>query len=277
MNLHWVTSFAVDMLKDSGKPLVESFVRTQTAGTLFVMAEGVKDLSPLAAPNVLPLPLERSEMLRKFLATEADWIPKHLGGKHHGHCQCPGGPYGPHDKKHTMPCIGQWFCRNASRWFRKQAALQMAGDYVGQTRLAKGKPADDAEDVWIWVDADCRFERRIPSLVVRSWFVDQAALFYHRDKRDVLEAGVVGYWPSRGAHKLINWVFECFMSGRWHGLSRWDDCYALQKAMEKNPDVRCVDIACGVGDNAKVIDFGPVGPWIRHDKGRHGRKLNIMK
>ena len=51
-----------------------------------------------------------------FLKEQADWIPKHLGGNHHGKCLCPGGPFtNPHDKRHKMPCINHWFCRNASR------------------------------------------------------------------------------------------------------------------------------------------------------------------
>ncbi len=265
MNLVWVTSFAQDMYKVSGKPLIDSYVNTRSDGQLVCVVEGVR---PTPARNVSVVEFNRDGILPVFLKRWAEFIPRALGGTNPGVCRCPGGPLAVHDKKHVMPCIGHWFCRNASRWFRKIAALTQ----VDLALREKGV----VDPVLIWIDADCRFQRRVPMMTVRSWFVDGAAIFYHKDKRAFLEAGVVGYWMDRGADIVLARMTECYMSGEWVKMPRWDDCCCLQTAMAARPDVKSIDIACGIGDHSKVIDFGPVGPWVGHFKGRHGRQLGIM-
>lgn len=274
MKLCWITSFSDDMYRVSGKPLIESFAVSETQGHLYVVTEGPTAIGS-KHKNVTQIRFGQGEeagedILSTWLRRFADRIPRDLGGKNAGNCTCPGGPLGPHDKRHKMPCIAHWFCRNASRWFRKPAAIAEVG------RVLNVKPNDPEDYVFVWVDADCRFVRRVPQLVVETWFLDHAAVFYHRDKRPVMEAGIVGYWMNRGAHHVLEWMLDCYMHGGWTGLQRWDDSYVLQKAIEKTPGVACVDIACGVGEHAKVIDHGPIGPWIVHLKGTHGRKLGIM-
>jgi hypothetical protein len=163
-------------------------------------------------------------------------------------------------------CVGAWFNRNASRWFRKMAALRAAAEaYKSHSDLCL-----------VWVDADCEFANPVDERVVASWFAG-TAVFYHKSKRPVLEAGVVGYNLAAGAEPILRWMLECYDSGNYRGLVRWDDSYVLQKAIEKNPDVPVADLASFVGENAQVIPYGPVGPYIVHAKGRHGRVLGIMK
>lgn len=269
----WVTSFGKDMLKCSGRPLIESFTTSQSEGHLLVYAEGcAAELRAKALPqNVTVVDLDADDWLRQWLGFNADVIPEALGGSLESpECRCPGGPLDPHSRNHKMPCPGHWFCKNASRWFRKQASLR---DALAQAREGSFKKAE----VIVWVDSDCRFVKKVTGGVLRNWFPDSAGVFYHRSKRPVLEAGVVGYFLNRGGARVINYVLDQFWTGNYRSYERWDDCMALQLAMAKLKDVKTADLATKVGEHAAVIDHSPVGKFIQHDKGRHGRKLGIMK
>lgn len=266
MKLVWVTSFGKDMLAPSGRPLIKSFAASGSEGKLVVYAEGcAAELRAAGLPKTVEVvDLSAAPWLAPWLEFNADVIPAALGGRLAApECRCKGGPFSPHAKEHRMPCPGHWFCKNASRWFRKIAALRHA-------RAAN-------PDALVWVDADCRFRRPVTARAARGWFRDQAAVFYHKSKRPVMEAGVIGYHLGRGAGRVLDWIEDCYWGGAYKALDRWDDSYVIQKALEKCRDVRAVDLATKVGPHATVIDFGPVGEYIFHDKGRHGRKLGIMK
>lgn len=265
MEIAWVTSFPAKLRSVSGKPLIKSYVTHKVCGHMFAAVEGGITGLPAHPERVTYLDLDQDAFLQNWLKRETSRIPRVLGGQHPGKCECPGGPLDPHSTKHKMPCLGQWFNHHASRWFRKVAALAAVGRSLG-----------DQCPILIWIDADCSFRRTVSAAVARSWFRD-AAVFYHKNRRPVLEAGVVGYWLARGADRILRRVVDLYANGGYASLPRWDDSYVLQAAMAETPKIRTVDLASRKGPHAAVIPYGPLGPFITHDKGRHGRKLGIFK
>lgn len=260
----YVTSFSAD-ISASGFELLESFGSCRVQGHMLIAHEGVSAFpAGRSKPDwAITHDLDKDEFLRNWLVANRPYIPEHLGGTAKG-CQCPNGPYGPHDKKrHRLPCVGYWFCRNASRWFRKVVALRFA---------LQLKP-----EYIVWVDADCRFLKQVRVEHVKSWF-QQHDVFYFKSQRPVMETGIVGYdvRPGHRGRDVIRSVQLCYTSGDYRRLIRWDDSYVTQKAIAAT-GVRAVDLATRVGEHGAVIEYSPVGQYIMHDKGRHGRKLGIMK
>lgn len=259
--LLWVSSCGPDMWAASGKTLVSTFLKTKTDGLLAVGLEGAAVLPPPRDSRVEFWDLGADPWLAAWLARNADLIPTHLGGRHPGVCRCPGGPLDVHDKRHRMPCIGHWFNRNAARWFRKIAALKAA--------LARYPDRDTV----VWVDSDVVFRRPTTADHVAGWFHRTKACFYLKNKRPVLEAGVVGYKLPQ-AKPLLDALFARYESGRFRTDPRWDDCYQLQKALDE-AKVPAADLAYAVGPNAKVVESSAVGPFLAHGKGQH-RAAGVM-
>ncbi len=262
----WVTSFAQDMYEASGKQLIETFIRNNVVGDLLLATESVVTI--LNQPkNILHHHLEDDTYLTDWLKHNEDVIPQHLGGKHPGTCACPGGPFDIHDKRHTLPCLGYWFNRNASRWFRKIAAQRVA---VSIAELHN-------YDTLIWIDADSRFKKTVTEADVAAWFkTPQTAAFCLKNKRPIMESGVLGFRLKLDGHSIIRDVVECYRSGDFRRMKRWDDSAVYQWFFDR-AQVPVVDIAYGVGDHAAVVPHSLLNPFLAHDKGKHGRKLGIMK
>lgn len=268
MNVLWVTSFAHDMWEASGRDMLQSFLSTNTLGSVFVGAENV-DFRAFPAvtnnPKVLIHAIDKDPLLVKTLVDNKDVIPLHLGGRHsRPECRCKGGPFPPHYKHHKMPCVGHWFNKNFFRWFRKLVTLDAA---------FKQHPTTD---VVIWVDSDCRFIRSVTEAAVFGWF-NGAGCFYFKNKRPVMEAGIVGYNKHAGGRTLFDVFLARYTSKKFRNDQRWDDSYQLQLAIaEVSALVNSVDLAMSVGAHAAVVDDSVVGSYIVHSKGRHGRKMKIM-
>lgn len=266
----WTTAFASDMFAPSGRPLLESFLAHHVVGDMLVATEGIdKHEISAVAPCLMHYDLDKDTFLSDWLRNNADIIPEHLGGKHHGRCECPGGPFDVHDKRHKMPCVGHWFNRNTSRWFRKIAA-QRAALSVAELHNY---------DVLIWLDADCRFRRAVTADDVNGFFKGQQnAVFYLKNRRPVMEAGVLGFRLRLSGDIAVRAVVENYRSGTFRRLKRWDDSAVYQfviQGMVRN-SIPCVDVAYDVGPNAAVVSHSPLGPFLEHAKGRHGRGMGIM-
>ena len=270
-NVIWATSFAKDMWQASGRPLVESFVASGSVGRLFVGYEKMPLHELFESPAMAdPARVEgydvgKDAFLLEFLKANEDIIPTHMGGRHRfPECVCAGGPYSPHDKKHKMPCPGHWFNKNFSRWFRKVATMKAAVDMYPDT------------DFLIWVDADCEFKKQVTEKVlVREWFKMAYSVFYLKNKRPVIETGVVGYWLPNAGRKVLDALIGRYASGNFRKDHRWDDSWQTQMALTDTKAL-AVDLAEKVGEHAAVVEHSVVGKYIGHDKGRHGRKLGIM-
>lgn len=262
----WVTTFGTDMFEPSGKPLLQSFVKHQ-CGHMLVATEGVAEEEiKKISPNFLHHELQSDSFLSDWLKANADVIPQHLGGTHDGVCRCPGGPFDVHDKRHKMPCIGHWFDRNASRWFRKIAAQRAA---VAIAEL-------NNYDYLIWVDADCQFKAAPTLDDVKGFFKGKNAAFYLKNRRPIMESGILGFDLRRGGQQLIRDVVECYRSGAFRKMKRWDDSAVYQWFFDRTK-LPVVDIAKNVGDHAAVVPHSPLNAFMVHDKGKHGRGLGIMK
>lgn len=263
----WVTTFGADMFEPSGRPMLESFYKQNVTGDMLAATEGINaEAVKKISPKLLWHDLDADSYLQDWLAANADVIPQHLGGKHDGICRCPGGPFDVHDKRHTMPCIGHWFVRNASRWFRKIAAQRAA---VAIAEL-------NNYDFLMWVDADCRFKKAVTTADVRGFFRNKSAAFCLKNKRPIMESGVLGFDLRREGQTIIRDVVECYRSGAFRKLKRWDDSAMYQWYFDR-AKVPVVDIATKVGDHAAVVPYSPLHPFLVHDKGKHGRGLGIMK
>lgn len=261
----WVMSFAEDMAAGSGLALLRSVRDTGTAGDILVLgenlSEGTKEAIKAACPYVDLRDVRDTPLLDDWLAANAERIPVDLGGKHHGRCECGGGPFTVHDKRHRMPCLAAWFCRNASRWFRKVVAWQAAAS----------KAAAEGHEHIVWLDADCVFLRRTKPAIVRSWFKAQdVAAFYLRNRRPAIESGIVGFRPSAGGDRMIAAMVARYTSGTFVKDTRWDDSHQLTKVVESRI-APSVDLARRVGPGAAVVAYSLVGPFIGHDKGRSRR------
>lgn len=265
----WATSFARDMYTVSGRPLIDSFLAVKPCGTLFVGSEGLSEdeaAKYVTTPGrVTNYRLDDDKFLKEFLAANADVIPTHLGGKaKFPECACKGGPFGPHDKRHKLPCVGYWFCKNFSRWFRKIATMRRAVELHPDT------------EILVWVDADCRFLKRVDErMLVAKWFQLAHGCFYFRSKRPVIETGIVGYWLPAGGRKVLDALTARYTSGRFRADPRWDDSYQTQEAL-REVKVLAVDLATKMGEHAAVIAHSVVAPYLEHAKGRHGREMGIM-
>lgn len=271
-NILWCTSFAKDMWKSSGLPLIRSFHDSKSDGKMFVGYEKMASYELAEASSasemdrVVAYDVGEDRFLRDFLEANRDVIPTHMGGDHKfPECVCKGGPFGPHDKKHKMPCPGHWFNKNFSRWFRKVATMKAAVDMFPET------------DVLIWIDADCFFKRDVNAKrIITEWFKLTYSVFYFKNKRPVIETGLVGYWLPNGGRKVLDALIGRYASGNFRKDHRWDDSWQTQMALADTKAL-AVDLATKVGEHAAVVEHSIVGKYIGHDKGRHGRKLGIMK
>lgn len=264
----WVTTCAQDMWAASGVDLATSFGQQGIMGQLLVCIEGRKNKAgewPMFA-DYNDMNVEDNAFLKTFLKNNADVIPTHLGGEAvEPLCKCAGGPFDPHDKRHKMPCVGHWFNKNAFRWLRKVAAQKIALD----------RAKEKGFDTLIWLDSDCRFKQPVDDNIVAGWFKHTNAMFYLKNTRPILEAGVMGFDLTKGGDSIIEAVYDMYASGTYRKQKRWDDSAIYQWCVDR---AKCpvVDIANSVGAHAAVVPHSPLALFIEHDKGRHGRKMGIM-
>lgn len=257
MKILWATTFSADLWESSGKMLLDSFVATQTPGTLVAYVEG---MDVPETPNVQHYRLDDNPILKTFLERNNDIIPDTLGGSVPApYCRCRKGPFDVHSAKHRMPCVGYWFCKNASRWMRKPLAAKLASDRHG-----------DNFDIMMWVDADATFLKRIPPETVASWFRNRYACIYLKNRRTAIETGVFGYHWKRGGRKIAEAVLERYTSGKFRRDKRWDDCVQMERGIE-TARMPALDLANNVGPRNTVIQFSPLAEYLGHDKGKHRR------
>jgi hypothetical protein len=266
VSILWATTFSKDLYEESGKLLIESFLRTETPGKLVVYVEGM-DLNVNIlkyAPNIEQRRIDHDPVLADFMEKHRSVIPQSLGGDARApECRCRGGPLDVHHKKHKLPCVGYWFCKNAFRWLRKPLAAKRAADEFSQKH-----------DILMWVDADASFLQTVPEAVVESWFAKKYACIYLKNKRSAIETGVFGYNLPLGGHAIADAVLARYTTGVFRKDPRWDDCVQMEKgiAAAKKP---AIDLATDLGPRNTVIQFSPLAPYLGHDKGRHNRTKKL--
>lgn len=259
--------------------LLKSFTKTKAPGRLFVAYEG-------APPDEISskfdyYDLGKDSFLQTWLAENKDVIPEYLGGLA-PECSCPN-----HEERHAVHasgCYWQWMNRNASRFFRKIAAIKAA------------VPAADAHKAryLIWLDSDCRFRAPLPEHYVQKVMRD-GGYFYFRGHRPAIESGIMGFDLEGSGREIITATADCYVSGRYRAYERWDDGYIWTKMVEAHPEISAIDMvkkhvrqmtreelgAFGLLPGRKrsnnVIPTTTMNTYVIHAKGTHGRGLGIVR
>lgn len=264
MSTAWVTSFSPDLYEATGKGLVDSFEKVEPCGRLFVGPEGIPFLKS-TSHKVIALPDPANDpSLKVWINNNKSIIPKEYGGDYTGPCSCPN-PNDSKDTRHKPKCPSSWFCRNAVRWFRKLLTLR---NFL--------KLSDQEYSRIIWIDSDVVFKNKVQETDIDSWFKNNSIFYLKGPKRKIWETGVVGFSKIHGID-LIYKTFDCFMDGVFLDFPRWDDSYALQTVAGQMFNLKTIDLATDTGKHADVVPFSPLGKFIEHNKGTHGRILGIMK
>lgn len=268
MRVLWVTSFGPDMYRATGRNLVSTFLNSGTAGELVAFAEGM-----VADPPAVPAPdrvtvrhLDGDPWLDGWLRANRDIIPRALGGAA-GPCQCPTAG-DPHARDHKPRCVGQWFNKNAARWFRKVASLRLA---LAHADARKARP-----DALIWVDSDCVFRRKVVPAEAGRWFGSADVFYLQSARRKAIESGVIGFRTNPGGREFLSRVFRLYESGDFRAEARWDDGYIFTVVKDRGKDLKAVDLAFRTTGRAEVVPNSPLAPYLAHYKGRHGRGLGLM-
>ena len=272
----WVTSFNKRLYEHSGKKLIETFIKNNVPGEMFIAHEDKLASTVMSQEYMLGgrsdstvwlSDLEKSKQLASWLYVNRDIIPKHLGGESTV-CKCKGGANPSPGTKHSNPgCHWTWWNRNASRWFRKIPALESAFNL------------NEGHRYIIWIDCDCYFTEQASEFTWDKIAKGSPGFYMQSPKRKVLEGGIVGYDSgckvARAVHEEIQLSYE---SGDFRRHDRWDDSFIVQVALET---VRArylkkkqfVDIASHVTEKSgHVVEYSLIGKYVRHNKGEHARK-----
>jgi hypothetical protein len=263
MSILYVTSFTPDMYAATGARLLRSFLQTESDGMFLICTEGDFGSKDLELPDrVLRYDLDKSSFLEEWLSSNRDIIPVWFGGTA-VRCCCP---EGTRTGRHEPGCVFQWYNRYASRWFRKIVALDVALSYARSGTI-------------VWLDSDCRFLRRLPEVALSRLFGGASVIFHKGPDRPVIESGVIAFDLERDGRRLLHAVIERYRTGLFRGDPRWDDGYQFQIVIESHPDVMSRDLggrATPRGIHGHVLPNSPLGKYIEHNKGVHG-KLNRIQ
>jgi hypothetical protein len=259
--------------------LLKSFTKTKAPGRLFVAYEGAPPDEISSKFDYYDLGLD--SFLQTWLEENKDVIPEYLGGLA-PECSCPGRE--ERHAKHSHGCHWQWMNRNASRFFRKVAALKAA------------VPAADAHKARyiVWLDSDCRFVAPLPEHYLQNVLGD-VGFFYFRGHRPAIESGVMGFDLSGSGREMIEITAKCFSSKSYRTYDRWDDGFIWTKMVEEHPEIGAVDMvkkhmrqlaheqrkAYGLLPGRKpsnnVMPMTTINTYVIHAKGSHGSGMNIMR
>jgi len=253
----WVTSFTKELYEVSGEKLLESFVRTNTDGIMFVGHEGFKGSDIVLLPrndNIFLYDLDEDLYLHDWLQSNKDVIPEEWGGETKP-CDCKDAGRPP-SNNHVKGCHWSWFNRNCCRWFRKVVTLNAA-----IVQFPKSKDM-------IWIDCDCIFKGQVETKNIRSLY-ERHDGFFLKGPRLVPECGIVGYNMQRKGKRVFEKMRGYYDSGQFKAWNRWDDSFVYYQATRT---FDCRDIVGRVSKNdGHVVQYSLLKHYITHNKGEHGR------
>ncbi len=252
----YVTSFNRVLYDSTGKRLLKSFLKSGSGGDILATYEGDVEKDIPDSQQIIKYNLDDDSFLQDWLEENKDIIPVSLGGDFPP-CKC-------HKKKayteHNMKCPNSWFNRRTSQWFRKIAALNYA---IGLEYKFV-----------VFVDCDCLFKGRLPEKRVLDILKDYDVVYHlgkYRPKKDLgVESGLVGYQkPFFIAKELIS----RYKTKQFKEYYKWDDSYLLRKVIEEDNDYKKKDIVLPhkFDPMYNVVEYGPFGNFITHNKGVHHR------
>jgi hypothetical protein len=256
-NTLFITSFNQQLYEKTGKEMVESFFKHNPELKLLVCYEEFNYNQHDMYPNLIKYNLVDSKFLNNWLKDNLDVIPESFGGK------VP-------DKKFDV-----WNFR-ASKWFRKIASFQIALTLYG-----------NQYNSLVWIDCDSLIQNQFPLSLISDIFSDgnnqdMVDVFYHfgEERRKIntgFESGVIGFRQGNG-YKVLEKVFECYVSKYYRNIIRWDDGYVFRiiiEALESKNLVKTVDLIDNkhilhkVGKKRDAINKGIFSNYIIHKKGVH--------
>lgn len=252
----FVTSFNRAIYEQTGSGLIRSFVKEQKCGRLLVCDEGMPD-GQSYPDRCDRANLDDSGWLHDWLSANRDVIPDYIGGLAR-ECDC--------EQRHRMHgehktgCHWSWMNRNASRFFRKVAALRISLSMMDAFRYV------------IWIDADCRFINTLWPEQITHYLQGQS-FFYFRAHREAPETGIIGFDVEAGGMSVVVELCRRYESREYLKNERWDDGYQLGRMIDAEivtgHDV-AADYTC---KNNHVMTFTSMWKIIRHRKGSHGRLM----
>jgi hypothetical protein len=259
MNILYVTSFAKDMYKSSGKALINSFIHTKQYGDLLVCYENF-NFKDDSSKHIYGFDISKYNYLLKWLENNKDIIPKYLGGT---------------ATQKLMPKAFTPANRKASRWFRKIASLYYALNVFVQ----------DKYDIIVWIDSDCYFKQQLPFEIYSKAFQNNAGVFYHLGlKRNIddkgVESGFIGFYKKNNGFNFLQQLFDTYNT-EFRKYNRWDDGYIIKMVINNNINLQNIKVNDLIfqESNSKyernVLKLGIFGNYIHHNKGIHA-KLQIL-
>lgn len=261
----WVTTFNKELFDASGKRLLESHINFKCEGDWYIGLENVFS-------DKLPEPINLQGRGINLICSDylSRWLDRNLDISPPKPCHCRD-PWARKESDHIKNCPHTWFNRNTYKWMRKIATLYHAHEYA----VRKGYRYIN------WIDSDCEFIFRTFFGTIHAIYGTDGydMLYLKGSDRKVMEAGFVSYDISSPAtNTFLLGLFNFYMSGEFRSLARWDDSYIIQKLIEKDDCLKAKDIATTISDKwSGVFQNSEIGNYIKHNKGRHGRKLGIMK
>jgi len=257
----YVTSFSPRMYEASGRKLVKSFINQKVEGRLLCTYDDTIDI--IEDGNVEFQCLDQREDLLKFLEDNDDVIPEKLGGSAK-QCRCKSG--GRKYAKaiyanHVAKCPYSGWNFRASQWFRKLVSMKMFRVY-------------EQDEILIWIDSDCIFQKRLLYRDVVNIFQDADMFFnYGRFRKNTImsiETGLMGF--RNDGFTILDRVYDKYITGAFRSQPRWDDSWMFTREVEsKNREYNVIDLVPDEYNSSHVVSSTPLGAFIKHDKGSHHR------
>ena len=271
----YISSFNKKLYDATAKAMLNSFYKYNPESKFIVYYEDDELLDDLKShKNVVEsVNIGESKFLLDWLENNKDIIPKELGGAFSCDCdtsqqktdwqQFMGG--------HKNLCPAGGFRRRASQWFRKVASWKEACD-----ELKYGQ--------FVWIDCDTILKKHLS-----DWVIDQALLrcpirFHYgilrrslKEQRGALtgiESGIVMFDLDNGGEKVIKYIEDQFVSGKFRDQPRWDDAWLLTIAAEHFKWQIKGDLHPKSMTN-NPMDDGPLSEYLDHFKGSHWREHDV--
>ena len=247
--LLFVTSFNKDIYDCTGNNLILSFINNCKDENIELLIcyenfDFTSSNNNIICENVM------SNFLKKILSDNKDVIPKCYGGI----------------AENTI--FKNRFNFQASRWFRKLAALEIAHNKYGNNY-----------EYIIWIDSDCLFINNFNYDCFINPLKDNIIGYFYGPKRlqrnHGIETGLVLFHKS--AYNILNLWYSLLNNKQFTKITRWDDGF-LFKYLLYDSDIE-KDKFLDFAENyfqLNPMEYGPYVNLVKHMKGIH-QSNNIVQ
>ena len=244
----FVTSFNEKLYDFTGENLVKSFIFNNDDDDIDLLV-CYEDFNFNIKNNRVKTENVNTNFLKKILEENKDCIPLCYGGEatiiSNPELYCK-------DKKYNF---------QASRWFRKLAALE----------IAYSKFRNSYEYI-VWIDSDCLFLSKFNSELFLKPLQNKHFGYFYGPKRLMkdhgIETGLVIF--NENAFYIIKDWFSLLKNKQFKLVNRWDDGYLLKYLLIdlKYKNDNHIDFSQNLC-RLNPMDYGPYTKIIKHLKGIH--------